>query len=106
MSGDTCLYPSVDIKGVYLDVPGPTSGLPSAPSPPAEMTPSPLAQFLSATGRRVLNYLIHLHNSSPSRSDLSSLSVHHPVSELIMILFSIPFDSQQQICWSRCFIQG
>lgn len=30
------LYLSVDIKGVYLDVPGPTSGRLSAPPPPAQ----------------------------------------------------------------------
>lgn len=35
MSGEF-VYPSVDIKGVYLDVPGPTSGLPSASPPLAQ----------------------------------------------------------------------
>lgn len=35
MSGEF-LHLTVDIKGVYLDVPGPNSGLPSAPPPLAQ----------------------------------------------------------------------
>lgn len=73
MSGEF-LPLTVDIKGVYLDVPGPTSSLPSAPPPLAQRLLLLWSSFFQLLGDT--SYLIDLCNSSPLPSDLSSLSIH------------------------------